>query len=226
MGRGRAALLQIVGRWAGFAAHPYYRDSRAGIASVAAGSAVLAAGQQVVPATASIRAAATYHKPLKLWQFFEVPRHGPGIAPLTATDSVSRGASVPHVASKASVLQSQHSGLTQRDRMAEAKDRRLAVFDPAGRGRRQRRRGPTPSGPVGASAHRNGTDAAAQPTCTRTDAERPQQTDEEHAADAAAQACGSANRGHRADATRPRSRFEIAAAGQAAATRRAGAAAG
>ena len=49
--------------------------------------------------------------------------HGPGIAPLTATEFVSRGAPVPHVASKASVLQSATStALTQRERMGEPKD--------------------------------------------------------------------------------------------------------
>ena len=49
---------------------------------------------------------------------------------------------MPHVASKASVLQPQHSGLTQRDRAPEANADDVAVFDPAG-GRRQRRPAPT-----------------------------------------------------------------------------------
>jgi hypothetical protein len=42
-------------------------------------SAVLAARQQVVPVIAPNRTAATYHKPLKFWQFFEIPGMAHGL---------------------------------------------------------------------------------------------------------------------------------------------------
>ena len=121
---------------------------------------------------------------------------------------------MPHVASKASVLKPQHSGLTQRERMPESKDSTSPfslLLSEAGSEA-------APSRPN--SSRPNGT-AASQRTepprshMRRTDAERPQQANDDSATDApeAATTEAAATEQGDAEAAKP---FEIAVVGQAA----------
>ena len=123
---------------------------------------------------------------------------------------------MPQVASKASVLKPQHNGLTQRERMGEPKDSTSPfsiLLAEAG--------GEAPPRP---NAKRTNGASATQRTepprshMHRTDAERPQQTDEEPSPDAAAQACATQTSATEQDDDEAAKPFEIAAAGQAAVT--------
>src|SRR5262249_9254766 len=119
-----------------------------------------------------------------LWNFGNFSKFGawPGDCNL-ARDQTSRGTAVPHVASKASVLQSQQSGLSRRERAAEANEAASPFSTllaetgsppPPARYHASRPSGSTPT-------QRN--DASRNPT-HRTDAQRPQQSKNDSAGDA------------------------------------------
>ena len=123
---------------------------------------------------------------------------------------------MPQVASKASVLKPQHTGLTQRERMGEPKDSTspfsILLAEAGG------------EAPVRPNAKRTNGTSAIQRTepprshMHRTDAERPQQTDEEPSPDVAAQACATQTSATEEGDDEAAKQFEIAAAGQAAVT--------
>lgn len=119
---------------------------------------------------------------------------------------------VPQVASKASVLKPQHSGLTQRERMSEPKDSTspfsLLLAETGSEAAPAGHHSSRPNGTAGTQR--------TEPPHNRNVAERPQQTVEEAAADASEASTSEAAATGQADGAAVES-FEIAAAGQAAA---------